>query len=126
MDKKKIFLFIVVALIIIILIILGIRSCEPRSKILTEEETYIAFINANIEFTCEILKDPTITEDEIEIKEQLNNIYAKHFLPVDDDEVMIDLLQKFESDLSIVSIVQTNTTACLAGGEPTFHQALAQ
>jgi hypothetical protein len=124
MDKKKLFILIAAILIIIILIILGISSCEPRSKILTEEETYIAFINANIEFTCEIMKDPTLTEAPEELKEQLNNIYSKHFLPVDDDQTMIELLQKFENDISVVSIVQTNTSLCLAGGEPTFHQAV--
>ena len=118
MDKKKLFLFILVAAVILIILLFGISSCEPsRNKVLeTEDEIYTAFINANIDFTCKVLKDPTILEAE-NSKDLLNQSFAKFYLPVDDDKTMVELLQRYESDVEVISTVKINTAACVEGGE---------
>lgn len=132
---KKV-LIVIVILIIIAGIFLLFQRCEPREKPpeeeeateeVTEEETppaseditdfeefdeRSAFINASIEFTCKVLKDPTLEEDEEKMKEELNKSYEKFGLPVEDDEEMVAILDKYENDTEVLNIIKENTKAC--------------
>lgn len=120
--KKTIMVSLILA-IIVILIILGFKSCNPRKKIITsEDEEYSAFINANTEFTCELIKNPNLSEDNSESQKRLNEIYAKYKFPVDDNETMLEILKKYENNTEVATIIQANTQSCLQGGNPIFHK----
>lgn len=122
--NKKTLLVIFSFLLILTLIIFGFKSCNPRKKTVTgEAEEYSAFINANIEFTCLLLKDPLLAQNNEENQEKLTNIYAKYKLPVDDNARMLTILQKYENDSTAATIIQQNTTNCLQGGSPIFYLA---
>ncbi len=108
---KKIIAAIVV-IIIIILIILGIRSCEPRVKPGAGDPYFDPFINASIEYLCTIAFDPSISADSDEAKESLNEIYLEHGLPVEDDEVMIEIFQKYENNEEIDTAIEENLNDC--------------
>ncbi len=126
MGRNKLFIFIGAIIVIIIIILLLFQGCEPRNKVLeTEDEIYSAFINANIDFTCKVIQDPSILENE-DSQEILNESFAKFYLPVNDDATMVQLLQRFESDSQVISIVQTNTATCANGGNPIPYQATSQ
>lgn len=112
---KKVW-YVIAVVIIIILIILGIKACEPRTKNLSTEEEYNAFINANIEFTCTISQDPSIILDDALTTEFLDSIYQKWNLPIDDDQAMKSILDKYENDPEIISIIKSNTKNCINGG----------
>lgn len=121
-NKKYLIIAAIVLLVIIGAVILGFRSCEPRTKIIQDEkEEYAAFINANIEFTCELLKDSTLKVDEKIAENRLNEIYAKWRLPVEDDTRMIEILKKYENNFEVISIVRTNTEPCKKGDAPIFY-----
>ncbi len=120
--KKTIIVSLILA-VIIILIILGFKSCNPRKKIITtEDEEYSAFINANTEFTCELIKNPTLSEDNSESQNRLEEIYAKYKFPVDDNEKMLEILKKYENNAEVAAIIQMNTQSCLQGGNPIFYK----
>lgn len=112
-------------IILIIIIFLFIKSCEPRTKpteeeLINEENTYnlseeeemSAFILANTDFTCQIIKDPTITENEENTKTLLNEAYKKYGLPVENDEIMIIILDKYENNESVINTIKENVKNC--------------
>lgn len=72
-----------------------------------------AFIDANVEFTCQIYKVPGFTEDEESMKEKLNDIYKYHGLPVDDNETMISILDAYENDLEVINTIKNNSSPCV-------------
>lgn len=123
MDKKLI-IGVLVAALIIGIIMFGIGSCNPRKKVIsTDAEEYSAFINANIEFTCDFIKDKTLAASQPDSEKKLNDIYAKYLLPVDDNPKMMAILQKYQDDANVISIIKGNTANCLIGGSPIFYQA---
>lgn len=123
MEKRKLFIVIAVILIFLVIILLLFKSCNPREKTIdSPEEEYSAFINANTEFTCEILKNPTLVNDQEASEEKLRAAYEKYFFPVDDDESMLEILAKYENNLEVAGIIQTNSTPCAEGGNPIFYQ----
>jgi hypothetical protein len=112
--------------IIIIIIILGFKSCNPRTKIVSSDaEVYSAFINANIEFTCMVMKDIKLAENTPENHKKLDEVYAKHKLPVENNYQMLGILQKYSNDEGVTAIIQQNSENCLTGGSPIFYQATA-
>jgi hypothetical protein len=126
MDKKLI-IGVLVAIAIIILILLGFKSCNPRTKTITSEtQEYSAFINANIEYVCALSKDPTLAANNEASQKKLNEMFAKYYLPASDNEQMFDLMKKYENDAEVISIVQQNSANCLQGGSPIFYQAAAK
>jgi len=128
MNKKFVFAVVVVLIIIIAIILFGLRSCEPRVKEqpITEDgktQTQVErndFINANIDFTCEILKNPALKNDKTLTETRVKEVFKKHNLPVDSNEAMITLLKKYENDTEITEIVKTNAKPCAQGGDPIF------
>lgn len=112
---------------IIILIILGLKSCNPRTKVISSEsEEYSAFINANIEFTCMVMKDATLAENTPENHQKLDDVYSKYKLPVANNEQMLGILNKYSDDAGVATIIQQNTENCLKGGSPIFYQTTAK
>lgn len=129
MNKKFLYIAGVITVIIIVLIILGLRSCEPRVKeqpIAAEggktqsEVERSDFINANIEFTCEILKNPSLKDDKKQTETRVKEVFKKHNLPVDSNESMVAILKKYKDDEAIATIVKENAKPCVQGGEPVF------
>lgn len=129
MENKKKYLL----LLLLLLLLIGggffiFKSCEPRLKppeegVVEEEfDELSAFINANIEFTCEVIKNPELQTDKVAAEERVNAAYAKYGLPVEDDTRMIDILKKYDNDTEVISIVKTNIKPCLEGGDPIFYQ----
>ena len=125
---KKLILALIIGAIIIVIIFFAVKGCEPRKKT-TEEETPItentqedttetnnnystAFINASTEFTCEILKDKSILENQQTSQARLNEIYLSHGLPTDNNEEMIRILQKYENDEETLNQIRENTKNC--------------
>lgn len=120
----KKFVIVAIFIVIIVITVLAIRNCEPRKKILeTEADVYSAFINANIEFTCELIKDPLLAAVEEEAKTKVNEIYAKHKLPVDNDQKMVEILQKYENDPEVIAIIRENTKPCELDKAPIFYKS---
>ncbi|MEK7547818.1 MAG: hypothetical protein AAB540_02900 [Patescibacteria group bacterium] len=118
------FVIAVIFIVIIVITVLAVRNCEPRKKVLeTEADVYSAFINANIEFTCELIKDPLLDAVEEEAKSKVNEIYAKHKLPVDDDQKMVEILQKYENDPEVIAIIRENTKPCELDQSPIFYKS---
>ena len=86
---------------IIAISLLFLTACgQPE---LTEKEK---FIEANAELTCEILKDPSLTIDMMKRQEMAKEIFSKHELPVENDEAMLALLNKYENDTEVEAAVQ--------------------
>lgn len=126
MDKKVIIGGLAI-IGIIILIILGLKSCNPRTKVISSEsEEYSAFINANIEFTCMVMKDATLAENTPENHQKLDDVYSKYKLPVANNEQMLGILNKYSDDAGVATIIQQNTENCLKGGGPIFYQTTAK
>jgi len=125
MNFKKAFIVIFVIITILAAVIFGARSCEPRKKTLNPEDIYGAFINANIEFTCEIIKNPSLAnkDNEEKAKEQVNEIYKKYKLPVDNDAEMLTILERYQDDPEVIGIIKNNTKLCLEGGEGLEYQS---
>ncbi len=118
--KKTIIAFFVIILITVI-ILFGIKSCNPRKKIISsEEEEYSAFINANIEFICELGQKTELKSDLESAKKRLNEIYEQYKLPVDDDTAMLTILKKYENNEEVIEIIKSNTAACQTGDNPIY------
>jgi len=134
MNKKALITLIIGVVIVVIIILLLLRSCTPRVK--DEEGNEITpdttaektlddqykdgFINANIFFTCEILKDPTIKENAQRIEDGVHEAYAKYGLPVDNDAKMLQILDKYKDDAEVTTVIKTNASPCRSGQEPIF------
>jgi len=119
---KKALIALVIVLIIAVLI-LWARSCEPRTKDeadsttentleLSDAEIESAFIRANTDFTCQIKNDPSLTEDEDQLKELLNQAYQRYGLPVQDDAKMIDILDKYQNEETVINQIKENVESC--------------
>ena len=87
----------------------------------TEQEEYSAFINANVEFTCEILKNPELADDQETSEKKLREAYEKYFFPIDDDPAMMEILKKYESNIEVASIIKGNSAPCAEGGNPIIY-----
>lgn len=121
--NKKVFIGLFIFLLILAVIIFSFKSCTRKKIITSEAEEYPAFINANIEFTCELIKDPALADNSNDSQKRLNEIYGKYKLPVSDNETMLGILKKYENNEEIAAIIQTNVQNCRQGGSPIFYQA---
>lgn len=102
MNKKtKTATALISALVIAAAVLVLVIVCKGEQ--LTEKER---FIEANTEVTCEILKDPSISIDLEKSKTLSNKIFAEYDFPVEDNEVMLALLDKYENDEEILKAVQ--------------------
>lgn len=128
MNKKTLAAIIGVIVVIIILILLGLKSCNPRVKeqpATTTDQTATdtertGFINANIDFTCQVLHNPDLTKDKATTETTVKETFKKYNLPVDDNAAMVTLLQKYETDTEATATIKTNSQPCSSGGEPIF------
>ncbi|MDD3861541.1 MAG: hypothetical protein PHP74_01490 [Candidatus Gracilibacteria bacterium] len=128
MNKKFLYVLAVVIISIIAIIIFSLRSCEPRVKeipVSEEVQTQVRierndFINANIAFTCEILKDTSLIKEKERSEMRVKEVFKEYNLPVDDNESMIEVLKKYENDPEITEIIKTNSKPCAKGEDPIF------
>ncbi|MFA6991813.1 MAG: hypothetical protein WC269_00830 [Candidatus Gracilibacteria bacterium] len=131
MNKKTLIIFLVVV-VIIILIIFGIKGCNPRKKQIDTstqpttdttqelpENTELditkfrdPFINANTDFTCETLKNPDIAKDDKLRTSKLDDAYKKYGFPIDDNETMIQILNKYQNDSEVTNVIRGNVQKC--------------
>ncbi|MBU1151725.1 hypothetical protein KJ632_02760 [Patescibacteria group bacterium] len=132
MNKKRLLILVFFIVIIILALLWFFQSCEPRVK---EEETaiprteeeddiyrtyYNAFINANADFTCQLIKLPELKEssDPEDVKAEVRKTYEKYGLPVHNNAIMVSLLKRFENDQEITATIKNNSAPCKEGGEP--------
>lgn len=121
--KKSV--IVVIAIIIIALIILFfLKGCEPRIKTdgdeanqttqdtRTAEDFRDAFIQANTEFTCAIVKNPELTKDGEQLKEILDEAYERNTFPIEDNERMLEILGTYENDEAVISAIKANVAEC--------------
>jgi hypothetical protein len=128
MNKKTIFIFVAIVIIIAIIVIFGFKSCDPRLKEQPVNDAgqtqsdieRMNFINANVEFTCEILKNPELKTDKAQTETRVNEVFKKHSLPVEDNTKMIEILKKYQNDSDIEKTIKENAKPCASGGEPIF------
>lgn len=71
-----------------------------------------AFIEANVDFSCQILKSTAILEDETQTKEILDAAYKKYGLPVENDSEMISILDKYQDDQDVINTVKERLSSC--------------
>ncbi len=100
-KKTKITVALVSVLVIAAAILVLVVVCKDEQ--LTEKER---FIEANTKVTCEILKDPSLSLDLNKSKTLSNKIFAEYDFPVENNEAMLALLDKYESDTEILKAVQ--------------------
>ncbi|MBT4917530.1 hypothetical protein HN709_03525 [Candidatus Peregrinibacteria bacterium] len=124
---KKILLAISVAIILILLLLL-FRSCEPRQK--TEENEFTeeiaetieeteekfdyvnAFIEANTDFTCQIIRGELDPTDEEAAKTALSEAYEKQQFPVEDDATLIEIIEAYKTNDEITAIIKSRVKEC--------------
>ena len=88
---------------ILAILILVVVTFFSSTKKLTEKEK---FILANTEITCEVLKDPSLTVNLEKSKSLSKEIFKKHGFPVEDNDTMLLLLDKYENDQKVLDSVQ--------------------
>ncbi len=72
------------------------------------------FIEANIQFSCEIIRNPDLTTSEGLMRQRLAQIYKEKGFPTHDDNQMILILQKYEKDEDTTNTIREGTAECLA------------
>jgi hypothetical protein len=72
------------------------------------------FIEANIQFSCEIIRNPDLKTSEALMKQRLAQIYKEKGFPTHDDNQMILILQKYEKDQDTTDTIREGTAECLA------------
>lgn len=121
--KKVIAVLILIGLIIIIFF--AFRSCDVAKKTdeeatdtgLTEETINLsayreAFVSANTEFTCQVINDSTLSQDETIMRQLLDEAYRKYGFPVEDNALMIDILNLYETDQGVIDEIKANVNEC--------------
>lgn len=136
MNLKRLILFLFVLILIAIIVIFLLTKCEPRVRPPEDEEnTTITddigdddtitqpedldlaqyrtpFINANINFTCQIKSDPDLADNPPVFKSQLDKAYETHELPIENDSLMLEILDLYNDDQSVISEVRDGSQEC--------------
>lgn len=108
----KKFIAIIIGLAVIIGIIFAVKSCSPRTKPLTESEEITAFVKANTDFSCLLKNSPDLKTNDAEAKTELNNIYAKYRFPTENDQAMMDILNKYSTNADVINQIKAGTKNC--------------
>ena len=69
----------------------------------TDDSFRTAFIQASIELSCFLNKNPTVQNDQVQLRTQVYNYYQKYKLPVDDDAKMLEILHLYADDTSVIA-----------------------
>ena len=78
----------------------------------TEFDYRNAFIEANTDFTCQIIKGEIDVEDEEVAKIALNKAYEKQQFPIEDDKTLIDVLEVYKNDEEVTAIIKSRVQEC--------------
>jgi hypothetical protein len=95
-------------LLLLLVSIFSLSTLTACGWITTEAELKESFIEANSELACEIAKDPSLAIDSPDNKDMVKDIFEKHDLPIDDDEEMLELFDKYTHDEEVINAVQTH------------------
>ncbi len=98
-QNKRVTALVAILAILIIAVVTFFSSTQQ----LTEKEK---FILSNVEITCEVLKDPSLTVNLEKSKNLSKEIFKKHGFPVEDNDAMLLLLDKYETDQEVLDSVQ--------------------
>lgn len=120
-GKKKLIIILIVFITIIAIVLFAFRGCDQFRKD-PEAATYAAFINASIDFTCEIMQNPALATDPSSAQDRTYTIYKEWKLPVTDNEAMFNILTKYENDIEVIRIVKENSASCKTGGLATYYE----
>lgn len=141
-STKKTLIIGAVILIAVIVLLLLLRSCrgcesykieeeEERTEGTPEElierieiapptaenfttgrEELSAFILANTEFGCELLKNPEIEESAERSENLTKTAYEKYGFPVENTPIMMEILAKYENIDEVTQIIRINVQNC--------------
>lgn len=64
------------------------------------------FTKASQLLACEVVKDPSIAVETAKSKDVIKSLFEKNDLPIDNDEVMMDLFDKYENDQDVKTAIQ--------------------
>lgn len=78
-------------------LILSVPAC---GKTLTEEEK---IIEASAKIACEAVKDPSLSLDLIKSKEISAKIFGEYDFPVEDNEAMLGIMDKYEKNKEVTN-----------------------
>lgn len=119
--KKVFYAFLIIILLIGIFV--GIftyfknqKSSEDNSQekvILTQkqiDELKDPFIEANVEFSCEILKNPGLSNEQMTAL--LNSIYKEKGFPILENETMFAVLRAYENNPKVNAIIKERVAKC--------------
>lgn len=120
---KKGVITVVVIVIIALIILFFLKGCEPRVKTEGDEAAHTedtrpikdyrdAFIEANTEFTCALVKNPELTKDGEKMKTILDEAYERNTFPIEDNARMLEILAAYENDEEVIGIIKGRVEAC--------------
>lgn len=136
---KKNLVALIVILVIVAAILLGFKACNqapsstetsnttPSTETSSETTTdttdtttppatddsfRTAFIQASIELSCFLDKNPTVQNDQPELRTQVYNYYKKFNLPVDDDAKMLEILHLYADDTEVIAEIKKGNGEC--------------
>lgn len=117
--KKKHLIIIVLVLLLITFSILAFflinkEKSETNEKSENTNEKY-SFINANIETNCRIEFEPLLKTTANKLNPILTENFKKYGFPVEDNETMLYILQKYEHDEEIKAIISSFSEKCKDG-----------
>lgn len=64
------------------------------------------FTKASQLLACEVVKDPSIAVETSKSKDVIKSLFEKNSLPIDNDETMMDLFDKYENDQDVKAAIQ--------------------
>jgi hypothetical protein len=103
-EKKSVVTgFALIVILAIIAVIAAFCYVNKYAAPLSERER---FIEANTQITCEILKDPSLSVDLQRSKELSQEIFTEYNFPIEDNEEMLSILDKYENDEELILLIQ--------------------
>ena len=139
---KKLIPILIILVVLVIAAIFLLKGCEPRTKedeileVIEEtisknttaeaeiedsaENYHNAFINANVAMTCLLYTNSALKNNDSQISLNVEKVYAQHGLPVSNDALMIQILQKYEDDKATIDTITKNAERCRENEEGVY------
>lgn len=121
----KKYILIIALIILIILAFFFFKNCEAQKKTTedggdaetTEEAVDLSlyrdpFVYANTGFTCQVVNNPELANDQALMKSTLDEAYKKYGFPVEDNATMLEILSLFENDEEVINEIKAGVNEC--------------
>ncbi|MFA5821090.1 MAG: hypothetical protein WC873_03260 [Candidatus Gracilibacteria bacterium] len=87
-------------------------STDTATLPATDDSFRTAFVQASIELSCFLDKNPAIQNDQVQLRTQVYNYYQKYKLPVDDDAKMLEILRLYADDTTVIAEIKKGNAEC--------------